>query len=78
MYSLERGRVYGHAEIDNGDAGQHHGQLAEANGATDALVLLGYQARLVLATRHVKASAGLTTCCPQNCLLALVLCPVSR
>lgn len=52
VYSLKRGRVNGHTEVDNGDAGHHHGQLAQANGATDALVLLGYKARLVLAPSH--------------------------
>lgn len=54
FYLLERGRVDGHTEVDYGDTGQHHGQLAEADGATDALVLLRYKARLVLATCHFE------------------------
>lgn len=54
VYPLEGGRVDGHAQVDDGHAGQHHRELAEADGATDALVLLGYQARFVLAPRHSR------------------------
>lgn len=49
---LKRGSINGHTEIHYRNAGQHHGQLAEAYSAAYALVLFGNEARLVLASPH--------------------------
>lgn len=57
---LVAGHVDGDGEVDERHAGQHDGQLAQAHEPADALVLLGDEAGLVLATPSHRAWAAVS------------------